>query len=987
MVDFASKMRPKRILHLDYETKSRAPLKDVGAHRYAEDESCEILLCAASWDDQDEVFLWVNPKYGTAEMTGCDNAKVTQMVAEADIIYAHNAPFEAAITWAKGACYGFNIPIEKWRCTMAMARTAGLPPSLEMVGEVLGLTDQKDRRGKALIKLFCEPQKDGEFVNPRDRPDDWFDFGEYCKQDVRTEKAVHRALKPFELKGEVLKTFLFDLRMNQRGIPVNVAALRNALAIINEVQGTTEIQFRRLTGLNPTQREEVRKLVNLPDMQRETVEAALLETPTSFGMEQRQRVLKLYQNLSYAAVAKVETMLGCVCRDGRVRGCHTFYGTGPGRWCLTGDHEILTPEGWMRLDEWVGGEIACWSQDETVSFQKAKSLSFSYAGNLIWNKSKRIDQLATPDHRMPGWALKTNNFEVRKVSQLASGFQIPYTGTREKPSKVNSDELRLLVATQADGHYVRDGSIRFHFKKVRKIERLTELLFRLELPSTRQKNGDGSTTITIVARHVPLLLHLFRGKTFGSWILDMDAGVFFEELALWDGSMMAPNSIQYSTCNKVNADWVQSLAHTSGFAASITTKKNRNPRWRQCYYVTVWTNPSNRSQLPDRGTKVKFKGRVYCAKTPTGFFLVRRHGTVWVTGNSARLIQPQNFKRTPKWMRPIMHEVYRRICEGWGARELSLVYGEPLELISGIIRHFIGGERELLDGDFSGIQAKVILWLAGELELLEMMKRGEDMYKKTAAPIYEIPQSEVDSDQREVGKRVFLGCQFQMGADTFKRTLLEQYQMDVPLAICKKGVKVYRAMCPKVVKFWDELQSDALAAVTNPGQPFGRFLVQTVAKIPFLLMKLPSGRFIAYPHPQSAPETYKYMTESGEERTGKRIGITYWGQLPLSTQWGRIKLYGGKLAENLTMGVEADIASHGLRAAERAGYLIFMTVHDQGLAEMPIFGPLFDELSNEVERTPESIMEDFARVMGSSPNWAAGLPIKIDPKITPYFSK
>ena len=282
MIDFASKIQ-RKILHLDYETRSAVDLKTCGAHRYAIDRTAAILLCAVSWDDSDEVLLWIHPSFRTDGMLGLDNARVEKMVAEADLVYAHNAPFESAVTAAMGPTYPFPIQLHQWRCTMAMARTAGLPPSLEMVAEALGLDAQKDRRGKALIKLFCEPQKDGQFVDPRSRVDEWIEFGEYCRQDVRVEKAVHRELRPFELKGDVLKTFLFDLRMNQRGIPVNVDALGKAQKIIRDVQGDSTVEFNALTGINPTQREKVRELVGLPDMQAETVEAAIKESRGSWS--------------------------------------------------------------------------------------------------------------------------------------------------------------------------------------------------------------------------------------------------------------------------------------------------------------------------------------------------------------------------------------------------------------------------------------------------------------------------------------------------------------------------------------------------------------------------------------------------------------------------------------------------------------------------------------------------------------------------------
>ena len=113
-------------------------------------------------------------------------------------------------------------------------------------------------------------------------------------------------------------------------------------------------------------------------------------------------LLNLRLELSKTSVKKYEAMARCVCRDGRVHGLLQFYGANrTGRWCLTGDHEVLTDKGWLRLDEWHGGRIACWNaSSEAVSFQKAEQVSFDYAGPMYTYRGPRIDQCSTPDHRM-----------------------------------------------------------------------------------------------------------------------------------------------------------------------------------------------------------------------------------------------------------------------------------------------------------------------------------------------------------------------------------------------------------------------------------------------------------------------------------------------------------------------------------------------------------------------------------------------------------
>jgi DNA polymerase len=638
------------IAYLDYETRSRADLKTVGAYRYAADESFEILMAGVSADDSDRVYLWVNPKYETPDMLS--EPEALEILDKADLIYAHYALFEIAATWRSRF---FNLDLNKWRCTAAMARRAGMPPSLDKCAEALGLTQQKDKKGAALIRKFSIPNKDGTFNDPKDFPDEWLAFGEYCKQDLRAEKAIHKKLKAFEMTGEPLETFLFDLRMNHAGIPVNRKALLNAQKIVTDVQSTVTKQFVELTQLQPTQREKVREIVGLADMTSDTV-AGALQSPLLDA--DKRKILSLYQKLSYAAVKKIETMLDCVCPDGRVRGCHTYYGAGTGRW-------------------------------------------------------------------------------------------------------------------------------------------------------------------------------------------------------------------------------------------------------------------------------------------------------------SGRLIQPQNFKKTPRWMKGLTDRIYADVIAGKDADYLDLMYGDPFELLSGIIRHFIHGDYEMLDGDYNAIEARIICWLAGEKEMLAMWATGRDLYRFMASSVYGIPEAAVDGDGRDHGKRIILGCGYGMGPAKFKATC-EVYGVECSEELAESSVKAYRQTHPNVVKYWYFLDRSARSAIAEPGTQHGPFTVRSIAGIPYLLGRLPSGRSIAYPHP-------KIEKQPGDDRDQ----ITYWGQLPVGVAWGRVKIYGGKFAENFSQGVAADIMSNGARVAEKRGMMPFTLIHDQGLAL----------------RTKQQSPDEFSAALASLPDWARGLPLKVESKVAPYYRK
>lgn len=344
---------------LDFETYSPQPLgnqKSVGAYRYASDPEAEILVMAIS-KDGGHVHTW-------DLLNGGDTA--THMLADAinadALIYAHNAGFEAAVCkYLLKKTFGIDPPkLPQWRCTAAMARLAAIPSSLEGAGEFLDIDMPKDKEGTRLINLFCKPRtpskKDPRTrILPGDQLVDWAKFVAYCRRDVEAEAGVLAKLKDdFPLEGWALRSFQADLEMNDRGIPVNRAALEHASALMTEFLAKMVPVFRSqvadpgwfLTlpittqrkapkevdisvGFNPTQGELFKVWLageGFPgnDLQADTVEYHL-NTPSQFTGRGR-KALYTYSLIASAAVKKIPAMLAMACEDGYVRGALMVFG-------------------------------------------------------------------------------------------------------------------------------------------------------------------------------------------------------------------------------------------------------------------------------------------------------------------------------------------------------------------------------------------------------------------------------------------------------------------------------------------------------------------------------------------------------------------------------------------------------------------------------------------------------------------------------------
>ena len=157
----------KHVLHRDYETRSRADLKKVGAHKYAADPSTEV-LCVAYAVDDGPVQLWLSGNPIPAEFFEAA-ANPSWGVA------AHNDAFETAIEQhVLHPRFGWPlVPLERHLCTMAMCLALGLPAKLSAAADALELENRKDAAGERLMHQMSKPRRARQGEDPADVH--WFD--------------------------------------------------------------------------------------------------------------------------------------------------------------------------------------------------------------------------------------------------------------------------------------------------------------------------------------------------------------------------------------------------------------------------------------------------------------------------------------------------------------------------------------------------------------------------------------------------------------------------------------------------------------------------------------------------------------------------------------------------------------------------------------------------------------------------------------------
>ena len=786
-------------LSIDLESYSSVNLAKSGVYRYAEAPDFEILLFGYSADGAPVrvVDLTAGETLPADVRSALTDPAVTK--------WAFNAQFErVCLSRYLGYPTGQYLDPSSWHCTMVWAATLGLPLSLEGVGAVLELEKQKLKEGKDLIRYFCTPAKakDGSLIrhHPADAPEKWELFKVYNLRDVETEMSIQQKLSKFPVTESEWRNYTLDQQINDRGIMLDRTLVTQAIRCDERFKQTHMEQARLVTGLdNPNSPVQLKAWLAEKGVETDSLSKAavadmlekyrgprqvgrlvgdrrsseMTELSALDGSEgyaacddagEVELALSLRQELAKSSVKKYTAMQTVVGSDDRARGLIQFYGANrTGRWCLTGDHEVLTDHGWCPLSEWSGGTIACWNpHGEVVSFQKAEAVSFDYDGEVYEYEDKRISQISTPDHKM--WVKRRygGEWQVDTIENMAK-YQpsIPFTGRRNTDAGLEHCQLRVLVMVQADGHFTADGSIRLSFKKLRKIERCKRLLRTADISFTfRSYEQSGVSVITVNSRDVPLWLRLFREKTFGTWLFDESPDVFFDELAYWDGYRSAKNSVQYSTCNRQNADMVQAFAHLTGRCA-LMRKRSRSfehANWKDAYVVDVWLTTKNCHEVKSKPAILHFVGKVYCAVTPTGYFLVRRNGRVWVTGNSGRLIQVQNL---PQNHLPDL-DTARALVRSGNTDAVEMLYDSVPLVLSELIRTaFVPkpGYRFYV-ADFSAIEARVIAWLAGETWRMDLFRAGGDIYCQSASQMFGVPVEKhgVNGHLRQKGKIAELAC-------------------------------------------------------------------------------------------------------------------------------------------------------------------------------------------------------------------------------------
>ena len=298
--------------------------------------------------------------------------------------------------------------------------------------------------------------------------------------------------------------------------------------------------------------------------------------------------------------------------------------------CVSNETEILTPNGWVRIDEYNNEKVLQIHPDMTGSFVTPIAyVKHEYDGDMYTEDKKGYSISVTANHNMVYFDYK-GRLQKTKACEMKCGSSssVPTAvGVNGSGIPLTNDELALWIAVSADC-YCDGKKYILHCKKQRKIDRLSDILNRLAIEFVVRQRPDTTFDVKFLKPSF-ITSKIFPMEWIGLATLEQRKFII-EEMVYWDGNTV-PNRAQYEYSSKEysNATFMQTIAHTCGYHSSIIRRSNAHGSW---YKVSILLKKNHVSHQKPYNVE-KYKGMVYCVTVPTGMILVRHHEHISVTGN------------------------------------------------------------------------------------------------------------------------------------------------------------------------------------------------------------------------------------------------------------------------------------------------------------------------------------------------------------------
>ena len=407
----------------------------------------------------------------------------------------------------------------------------------------------------------------------------------------------------------------------------------------------------------------------------------------------------------------------------------------------------------------------------------------------------------------------------------------------------------------------------------------------------------------------------------------------------------------------------QYIHQATGLPIQSLNKKDLDDIEKQLKY---WPKP--RRVLEIRREMGKTSNKKYPAMLQCVCQDGRIHGLLQFCGAArtgrwaGRLVQIQNL--------PQNHlqdlDYARQLVKAGDLADFELNYSNPTQVLSELIRTaFIAKPGCTFHVcDFSAIEARVIAWIAGENWVLDVFRKGGDIYCATASQMFGVPVEKhgANAELRQKGKIAVLALGYGGGIGALEN--MGGSKMGLTEREEKEIILKWRDANPRIVKLWATGEAAAMKALKTGESTTIHRGIEVAKRWGMLTITLPSGRIVCYPRARIG-------TEYGDSWRGDHEIIEYEGVNQTTKKWEAIRTYGGKLTENIVQSVARDILGIVILRAEAAGLKIVFHIHDEIV----------------VEAEPGQTLEDVTTIFSQPIDWCKDLPLKGAGYTTPYYLK
>jgi DNA polymerase len=394
----------------------------------------------------------------------------------------------------------------------------------------------------------------------------------------------------------------------------------------------------------------------------------------------------------------------------------------------------------------------------------------------------------------------------------------------------------------------------------------------------------------------------------------------------------------------------------------LVLKDELNPRHRQILKFYGQGAKSSTAKLRSMMNFLDDDGRIRS--------LTQYGGAMRTLRWAGRGPQIQNYPRPSKEIDARV--AIEHIIWGVDAETLDFVHGNPMDVVSQCLRGaYVPAEGHAFAVcDYSGIEARVVAWLAGQEDALDVFRRGSDIYKKAA--------QDVGSNSRDLGKLLVLSCGF--GAGPRRVRIIAQnppYFIELTPEESIRNVYGWRDANHCIRSLWYDV--DDIIRTVLSRRIDDRWIWTSARKVAFrmatderlagaLLMRLPSGRKIVYRN-----ASIDEIINDPDGAAWVEPVIRYDG-LDWTKKWTRIRSWGGKFVENMTQAVARDLLAGAVLQLDNDDDDLLTTIHDEIVAE-----PL--------EARADARLAEMKAAMGVAPQWASGLPLKAEGAVMARYGK